>query len=249
MSVVLSYVKRAAKDVGCHVTAKLLLEMVAKFDPELNQLQRQQLSHMFYNVLHAYLAGRPVLPLFRGIIALVITDANKASRLLDALLQILVQFASMVFSEAALSAFVTSYSSPSSSSSSSPTQFPDLRESKQMDEKELTSVQQATQTLLEKGVLGRYLDDIPSILRPCLLSSLDNDPVCCISLEPILNPQTKKIDKDAVVIFQQIQGKSTYHSFLYKKSSLDAWFSASGRTINPATRSQINLATQYFQLS
>lgn len=85
-------------------------------------------------------------------------------------------------------------------------------------------------------------------------------------------PTRKKLIDGVVVLFQRADqpgsggGRSSgrsgssssgrrgesaplFHAYLFSKEALDAWFVSSGRPTNPLTRSDIDMRTQYFQLT
>jgi len=108
------------------------------------------------------------------------------------------------------------------------------------------------------------VDAIPAPLRWSLLTVLEENPQCCISLEPRVDERTGRVVPGTVVLFQRMDGaiggsaaggtggaaeRKAFHAYLYEKSSIDDWFSASGRATNPVTRDAVDVDSQYFTLA
>jgi hypothetical protein len=86
---------------------------------------------------------------------------------------------------------------------------------------------------------------LPPALRPALHSVLASAPTCCISMEDLV--AGGHVKPGVVALFQEEGGSP--HAYLFKKQALDEWFSSSGSNTNPLTRSDIDMQTQYFQVS
>lgn len=81
------------------------------------------------------------------------------------------------------------------------------------------------------------VSSVPRAFHQALLTHLDSNPTCPISLRPATDPVTGFAAEGFSVLFQQLKG--TYHAFIFDRECLNDWM-RSNKT-NPVTRSPVNL--------
>jgi hypothetical protein len=88
-----------------------------------------------------------------------------------------------------------------------------------------------------------------------LQNALRSEPSCPITLEPLVDPVTKKLDRDVAVLcqFEDVEGNRQPHVFLFRRSALEQWFAkgnGGAATINnPLTRKPVDQSREFFPLS
>lgn len=85
---------------------------------------------------------------------------------------------------------------------------------------------------------------IPLELRQALLTHLQSDPTCPISLEPAIDPTTGHVAPGFTALFQYLNGVP--HCFLFESEAIEGW--VSHHNTNPVTR-QAAHQKEFFQLT
>lgn len=84
------------------------------------------------------------------------------------------------------------------------------------------------------------------VTQKLILDELSKSPTCAITLEPILNPVTGKINAGVVALCSEQQQS---HVFLYRREALEKWFAEAEIPTNPLTRQTVNPQRDLITLS
>ena len=116
-----------------------------------------------------------------------------------------------------------------------------------------TPKKEKSEEMHKLGISAHALAKIPSLLHSSISSALlqAEPPICSITLDPILDEDTRLIRPGMVCLVQKHRagGPSDFHVFFFTREAIESWFGASRQPTNPSNRESVNLATQYFVLS